>query len=345
MPSKGRVKTNCGVCLQRIVDGKEEAIFCDGKCQQWYHRGCASVPQELFVTLTTSDAPFNCLTCSHASLQSDVAELTLEIRRLQQSLSIIPKLREENAALSRLVAELRESQNSPAVSRPTKDSTVSYAQVTRSTSRGKRNNRPHAAPQQAPTSPPSQDQQQQQQRNRPRPDLVPVKGARKVWGTYKFVTVSAVSHAIHSITSIPATDLSIKRKFKSKPNGNRGQSWWFVVRGEESVLNQLDSSWQQVHLQTKWQLRPVLSYSDPASSSPVDATSKGATNPNSALVTNSTTQQSSTTSNHEDVPTAQTESLISSENSPDVLLVQDRGTTESTSNPFLGQVNVPKPKK
>ena len=69
--------------------------------------------------------------------------------------------------------------------------------------------------------------------------LVPIKGARKVWNTYKFVTASAVSHAIHKITSIPAADLSIKRKFKS--NDNKVLSWWFVVRGEETILEQLDN--------------------------------------------------------------------------------------------------------
>ena len=38
MPGKSHVKTSCGVCLQRIVNGKEEAIFCEGKCQEWYHK-------------------------------------------------------------------------------------------------------------------------------------------------------------------------------------------------------------------------------------------------------------------------------------------------------------------
>ena len=111
MPGKNRVKASCGVCLQRIVNGKEEAIFCEGKCQQWYHRVCASVPRELFATLTASDAPFYCLTCGLSSLQQEVAELTREICRLQDALSTIPKLREENSVLSREVAELCEIQN------------------------------------------------------------------------------------------------------------------------------------------------------------------------------------------------------------------------------------------
>ena len=94
---------------------------------------------------------------------------------------------------------------------------------------------------------------QPRQRRRP---LVPIKGARKVWNTYKFVTASAVSHAIHKITSIPAADLSIKRKFKS--NDNKVLSWWFVVPGEETILEQLDNLWEQVYLQTRWELKLYL---------------------------------------------------------------------------------------
>ena len=88
------------------MDGKEEAIFCEGKCQQWYHRGCASVLPELFTTLTSTDAPFHCLTCSHASLQQEVAELTMIIRSMQVELNIVPKLREEIAVLTATVNEL-----------------------------------------------------------------------------------------------------------------------------------------------------------------------------------------------------------------------------------------------
>ena len=76
MPGRDCVKTSCGVCLQRILDGKEEAIFCEGLCQQWYHRGYVSVPREFFATLTASNAPFHCLTCSHSFLQQEFAELT-----------------------------------------------------------------------------------------------------------------------------------------------------------------------------------------------------------------------------------------------------------------------------
>ena len=92
--------------------------------------------------------------------------------------------------------------------------------------------------------------------------LVSMKGARKVWNTFKFVTASAVSHAVHTITGIPTTNLSIKRKFRHCAVSNKVSTWWFVIRGEETVLEQLESMWSQVQLQTKWELKSLLSYSD-----------------------------------------------------------------------------------
>ena len=68
------------------------------------------MPRELFTMLTSSNALFYCLTCSHWSLLQEVIDLTREIRRIQDTPTIIPKLREENVALKREVAELREKQ-------------------------------------------------------------------------------------------------------------------------------------------------------------------------------------------------------------------------------------------
>ena len=53
-----RTKTLCGVCRSQIVEGKEEALLCEGDCGQWLHRGCASVPQERYKELANSNEPF-----------------------------------------------------------------------------------------------------------------------------------------------------------------------------------------------------------------------------------------------------------------------------------------------
>ena len=33
----------CSACEQKIVDGKEQALFCEGICKQWVQRYCAAV--------------------------------------------------------------------------------------------------------------------------------------------------------------------------------------------------------------------------------------------------------------------------------------------------------------
>ena len=290
MPTRSRAKSNCGVCLQKIIEGKEEAIFCEGKCQQWYHRGCASVPRELFATLTTSNVPFHCLTCNNSTLQQEVADLTLEIRRIQETLSIIPKLQTENAALTKEVAELREklaaqsnqskttltasaaTSSATAVSKPSIPQS-GYLRSTRtedSKRSGNRSRRPlkRSANRVSQLGTQSASRQQTKRNShgslqgQPRKPLVPIKDARKVWKTFKFVTASAVSHAVHSITGIPTSELSVKRKYRQGGENNTS-TWWFVIRGKEEVLEKLDSLWPQVQLQTSWELNhALLAYSD-----------------------------------------------------------------------------------
>ena len=162
---------------------------------------------------------------------------------MQDALSIVPKLREENAALVREVAELRKKHNSLAKNAPASahggsltrnrvvSSAASYAQVAGTSTSRKKNKQ--AKQQEAvqnhlqekrPEAPNPLEHGQLRQRRRP---LVPIKAARKVWNTYKFITASAVSHAVQKITNISAADLSIKRKYKS--NGLVG-GLWFVEK-------------------------------------------------------------------------------------------------------------------
>ena len=35
------------------------------------------------------------------------------------------------------------------------------------------------------------------------------------------------------------------------------KKWWFVVRGEEDLLTNLEASWNGIALQTAWRLQPV----------------------------------------------------------------------------------------
>lgn len=62
--TKKVTSANCAVCGQKIVDGKQDALFCEGSCKQWCHRYCVGVPLERFATLSSSPSPFVCPTCS-----------------------------------------------------------------------------------------------------------------------------------------------------------------------------------------------------------------------------------------------------------------------------------------
>ena len=68
-PKRGKVP--CGVCQGSIVDGKDEALLCEGECGLWFHRGCASVPPTLYKSLSNSDEPFVCLVCTNIRLKRE----------------------------------------------------------------------------------------------------------------------------------------------------------------------------------------------------------------------------------------------------------------------------------
>ena len=78
-----------------------------------------------------------------------------------------------------------------------------------------------------------------------------------------------VIHTINTHTSIKA-GLTVKRKYKSTPRHPHAiTKWWFVVSGEENLLQQLYGEWSTISDQTegKWSLEPLLCYSDPESTS------------------------------------------------------------------------------
>ena len=90
--SAKRSKVPCGVCQAPVVDGKDEALLCEGDCGHWLHRGCASVPPNTYESLSTTDKPFVCLCCSNqqiALLRTDVNSLQVN----SQYIDIVEALR------------------------------------------------------------------------------------------------------------------------------------------------------------------------------------------------------------------------------------------------------------
>ena len=253
----------------------EEVLFCEGCCQKHLHRYCAGLSKSHYEELLATSTPFVCLVCTQQlhkaelkNLHEELAAVRSELCELRTALQTTVTASATNATtaiqtLETEVKELRTTVNSQA------QNVLNYAQVLKLKSNKKSNksslqqlNHPksrhnshvkgsesisHAT---KPTT-----------TNNIRRLCTPISGARKVWGTLRSTTVSAVKNAIHSVTNISINDLTIKRKFKTGGN-DMVVRWWFVIRGDEATLQNLEDSWQQLSLQTQWRLEPVLCYSD-----------------------------------------------------------------------------------
>ena len=97
-----RSRVPCGVCQSPVVDGKDEALLCEGKCGYWLHRGCASVSPNLYRDLSNSEDPFVCLTCTNIQLKQ-------EINQLRSEISSLNKVRDQVGVLVNEVTELRQA--------------------------------------------------------------------------------------------------------------------------------------------------------------------------------------------------------------------------------------------
>ena len=58
-----------------------------------------------------------------------------------------------------------------------------------------------------------------------------------------------------------ADKLQLRRKFKTSQDG-RISRWWFLIRGDECVLTELEM-WETVSAQTSWRLEDCLKYIEP----------------------------------------------------------------------------------
>ena len=80
--------TTCPICEESFKSG-HESIFCEGNCQKFIHRWCASLTKEQFKRASESDLPFYCLHCITLrqnfeidKLRKLVSELTTKISTL-----------------------------------------------------------------------------------------------------------------------------------------------------------------------------------------------------------------------------------------------------------------------
>ena len=65
---KKKANNNCSVCEDEILESintqdGQDAVFCEGSCQGWMHKGCAGLTKAAFTRVSSSKDPFTCLHC------------------------------------------------------------------------------------------------------------------------------------------------------------------------------------------------------------------------------------------------------------------------------------------
>lgn len=281
----GKANITCVICLQPVVDGKDEAVFCEGKCQRWLHRRCASIGQDLLASLSASDEPFLCLICSYSSLQQKVTDLSDEVTRLKATLEDLPKLQETVKTLSNQITALsmREPMSHEQhVDTTSSSGTSTYASIaakatlkatqqishkTKGYASHQATGKPRKHGSNTAKSRPTTTTQRtldNQVQTTPAPRRQPtgasakvrVEGARRIWGTMKITTSGLIKSAISRICSIDS--VRVKRKTTTGTIDGKIKSWWFIVHGSEEVLKELEQKWNLLHMQTNWKLEPCF---------------------------------------------------------------------------------------
>ena len=249
----------CPICAEHIIDATDtiegqEALLCDGTCQCWFHRWCAGVSQAHYNLISKSPEPFLCPTCTFdrqqaviQDLQSNVQALTEEILQVKASLATLLKVpnctttasgpaaggedREKGAVNSKLRWNV-------AVSRKKGTKTKGgFANFSRMPSKSNVDN--------------SSVQSNKLAASGTKEVFT---GVRRVWGTMKACTVPTVIKSITWLTSI-GSNVQVKRKYKTNDK-DKVVKWWYILRAEEAVLNQLEQELEKVQLQTSWKLEP-----------------------------------------------------------------------------------------
>ena len=78
-----------------------------------------------------------------------------------------------------------------------------------------------------------------------------VDGVMRVWGTMQGCSYRTVLSTLQQLTTVPE-NVEVHRKLKK--TGNTEVRWWFCIRGEETVLKNLEQEWVNIENLTSWKL-------------------------------------------------------------------------------------------
>ena len=81
----------CPICDHAIEDCSSkakghDAVFCDGHCNTWLHRGCAGLSKTAFNNVTESSEPFYCTRCSLSQHKEELNALRTTVDKMTSDL-------------------------------------------------------------------------------------------------------------------------------------------------------------------------------------------------------------------------------------------------------------------
>ena len=256
------IKDVCPICTAQVKDN-QDAIMCDGKCNLWYHRWCASVPKKCYSELANSSELFLCPNCKFSRQDEEIHALQAEIKALKVEMAW---LKDQVKCTKAPVA----TQTYAKVAAPRKQFPIDRKRQQKLPDKQKKPAwkaipdlaRQATAAQNSlnPNSSPSSSRRNARSDRFMRASEK-VNGLRKIWGTMRTTSTAVVTTTVARLLPSVAGKLQVRRKFKSLPNG-RTIRWWFLVRGDEVILQDLQKSWNAIQLHTSWKLEECVKFID-----------------------------------------------------------------------------------
>ena len=231
------------------------------------------MPPSRYETLSSSDEPFVCLCCSNYQLRKELAQVKSELSVATALTDTVESLKMEVKQLKETLAAVTSELSSLRSNRPPSKSTYASMAAARGPAQQARHrtlankdaNRSNWAPSTTSTTTTAATTStltsatatgtahvvKAKAQKMPR---AKVPGVIRVWGTKKDASTTVVMQTVRQLTQLDSKKrLSVKRKFHEGKAGQRDR-WWFLIRGSEAVLNELESLWNCVSLQVGWKL-------------------------------------------------------------------------------------------
>ena len=251
------------------------ALFCAGKCQQWLHRYCASVSVRCYKAIIDNSHPYCCPCCYRDSQQECISELTctleamkLEIAQLKEALltaqAAAAKLnsgRRKDFGKSSCDWHLVEKRShgkrcSGCSGLGVAERKYQHHQQTESEKMKQRWHSVRTLAVKRPKEWGSGGNSLLNSKASPgghgaAENWQVVDGVRRVWGTMRGCSYRTVLSTLQWLTTV-AENVEVHRKFKKR--GNTEVQWWFLIRGEETVLQNLDQECVNIKNSTSWKL-------------------------------------------------------------------------------------------